>query len=257
MIYKADSSLKNKLYPMFDGLEDTVIYSCLQGHMGEAWVDDLDNPTVAQITVGIFVFFAGDPKADGVDEMLHNLPDFTFTTVETEEWKKRIEEAHEGNFEKITRYNFEKDPEHLDREHLQNLKTQLPDGYELKKVDTKIANDPGFHELSEDFISNFASIEDFLNRGVGYAILKDDQVVCAATSFSVYDDGIEIEIATHPDFRQKGLATVTASALILDCLGKGKYASWDAANKESVKLAQKLGYVLKGPYDTYVIENEE
>lgn len=49
------------------------------------------------------------------------------------------------------------------------------------------------------------------------------------------------------------LATVAAAALILDCLDNGKYPSWDAANLNSVKLAQKLGYVLEYPYDAYYI----
>ncbi|GEL78508.1 hypothetical protein TMU01_27430 [Tenuibacillus multivorans] len=41
MIYKADVSLREKLKPMFKDFESTVVSSCLQGHMGNAWVDDL------------------------------------------------------------------------------------------------------------------------------------------------------------------------------------------------------------------------
>ncbi|MGL5086426.1 MAG: GNAT family N-acetyltransferase, partial [Clostridium sp.] len=63
-----------------------------------------------------------------------------------------------------------------------------------------------------------------------------------------------IEIDTHPEHRRKGLATVAASALILDCIKRGKYPSWDAANLESVDLAKKLGYVFKEAYDTYFID---
>lgn len=47
---------------------------------------------------------------------------------------------------------------------------------------------------------------------------------------------------------------IVASALILDCLDRGKYPSWDGANSESVELAKKLGYTLKESYDTYFIE---
>ncbi|WP_307720455.1 GNAT family N-acetyltransferase [Clostridium tagluense] len=45
--------------------------------------------------------------------------------------------------------------------------------------------------------------------------------------------------------------------MILDCLHRGKYPSYDAANLESVALAQKLGYVLDEPYDTYYIHSKE
>lgn len=79
-------------------------------------------------------------------------------------------------------------------------------------------------------------------------------LVSAATSFSIYDDGIEIEVASHPNHRRKGLATIIASTLILDCLNRGKYPSWDGANEESVELAKKLGYNFKESYDTYFID---
>lgn len=254
MIYEADINVRKKLISMFENVDSTIILSYLQGHMGTAWVDDLENPTVAQITVGIFVFFAGDPETKEAEELLCNLPDFTLAIVDSDEWKNRIETVHAGSIEKFQRYRFKKKPEHLDRKHIQNLLSTLPEGYEIKRIDKEIAKEPSFHELSEDFISQFNSIDDYINRGVGYAILNEGQVVSAATSFSIYDDGIEIEVASHSDHRRKGLATIAASTLILDCLDRGKYPSWDGANEESVELAQKLGYIFKESYDTYFID---
>ncbi|WP_223702476.1 GNAT family N-acetyltransferase [Sutcliffiella deserti] len=254
MIYEADLTVREKLIPMFEKIDSTIILSYLQGHMGTAWVDDPENPTVAQINVGIFVFFAGDSSSKTAEELLYNLPDFTLAIVDSDEWKNRIETVHSDSFEKFQRYRFMKSPNYFDGKYLKNLLTTLPDGYEIKRIDKNIAELPSFHELSEDFVSQFESIEDFLNRGVGYSILKNGQVVSAATSFSIYDEGIEIEVASHPNHRRKGLASITASALILDCLDRGKYPSWDGANLESVELAKKLGYKFKESYDTYFIE---
>ena len=255
MIIEANLQVRQKLNPMFEAIDSTIILSCLQGHMGTAWVDDLENPTVAQITVGIFVFFAGNADTKAAEELLHNLPDFTLAIVGSDEWRNRIETIHAGLIEKFPRYRFEKNPEHLNRKHIQGLISTLPDGFEIKRIDKMIANDSSFHELSEDFVSQFDSIDDFLNRGIGYAIINNNQVVSAATSFSMYDEGIEIEVASHPNYRRKGLATIVASTLILDCLDRGKYPSWDGANMDSVKLAQKIGYKFKESYDTYFIEN--
>ncbi|MED1565837.1 GNAT family N-acetyltransferase [Bacillus paramycoides] len=254
MIYEADNNVREKLVSMFENIDSTIVLSYLQGHMGNAWVDNLENPTVAQITVGIFVFYAGDPNAEEAEELLYNLPDFTLAIVDSDEWKHRIETVHKGSIEKIQRFRFSKNPEDLDRVHIQKLLSTLPEEYEIKKIDKDIAKASSFHELSEDFISQFDSIDDFIDRGVGYAILHNGQVVSAATSFSIYDVGIEIEIASHPNHRRKGLATVVASVLILDCLDRGKYPSWDGANSESVKLAKKLGYTFKESYDTYFID---
>lgn len=198
-------------------------------------------------------FFVGNPYTKIAEELLYNLSEYSLAIVNTEEWKNRIETIHKGSIEKFQRYKFNKNPEHLDKTHIQKLLTPLPEGYELKKIDATIAKEPSLHELSEDFIAQFNSIDDFIDRGVGFSILKEGQVVCGATSFSIYDDGIEIEIATHPQHRRKGLAIITASALILDCLERGIYPSWDGANNESVKLAEKLGYIFKESYDTYFI----
>ena len=257
MIFEADIKVRQKLIPMFEKIDSTIILSYLQGHMGTAWVDDLENPTVAQITVGIFVFFAGNADTKAAEELLYNLPDFTLAIVDSDEWKNRIETVHVGSIEKFQRYRFEKNSEHLNRKHIQSLISTLPEGYEVKRIDKTIATDSSFHELSEDFVSQFDSIDDFINRGIGYAIIHNGLVVSAATSFSIYDDGIEIEVASHPDYRRKGLATIVTSTLILDCLDKGKYPSWDGANEESVILAQKIGYKLQESYDTYFINNEK
>lgn len=242
---------------MFEDLDSTIILSCLQGHMGTAWVNDLENPTVAQIIVGIFSFYAGDPNATEAEELLYNLPEDILVIVNTDEWKKRLETVHKGAFDKFQRYKFRKNPADLNSSYLETLLLKLPEEYELKRIDATIANDPSLHEISEDFTCQFDSIEDYLNRGAGFAILHHGQVVCGASSFSIYDDGIEIEVGTHPNHRRKGLATVVSSALMLDCLARGMYTSWDAANPESAKLAKQLGYVYEEAYDTYYINNRK
>lgn len=253
MIYEMDINSRRKLFPMFENMNNTMILSCLQGHMGTAWADDLENPTVAQISVGIFQFYAGDPNVKEAEELLYNLPEHILVIVNTDEWKSRIETIHEGRIEKFQRYAFKKDVKYLDRDHMQVLLSTISKEYELKKIDSSIVHEPSFQQLSEDFTSQFESLDDYIIKGVGYCILYNGQVVCGASSYSVHDDGIEIEVDTHPDHRRKGLATVASSALILDCLDRGKYPNWDAANIDSVNLAQKLGYVLEGSYDTYYI----
>ena len=254
MIYEANDNVRKSLVPMFEKIDSTIVQAYLQGHMGTAYVDDLENPTVAQIIVGVFVFYAGNPDTEAAEEMLKNLPDFNLIIVDSDDWKNRIESVHSSGFEKFLRYRFEKDPDHLDRALMQNLLSSIPEGYEIKKVDREIANSASFNELSEDFVSQFDSVDDFLDRGKGFAVLYDGKVVSAATSFSIYDDGLEIEIGTDPQYQRKGLAAITASALILDCLDNGLYPSWDAANAESAKLAEKLGYIFKEAYDTYFID---
>lgn len=84
-------------------------------------------------------------------------------------------------------------------------------------------------------------------------VLCGNRLAAGASSYTSYDDGIEIEIDTHPDFRRRGLATACGARLILYCLAGGLYPGWDAANPESVALATKLGYHFDHEYDAYFI----
>ncbi|EJS68773.1 GNAT family N-acetyltransferase [Bacillus cereus] len=255
MIYEANMHTRKKLVSMFEDFNNVVLLSYLQGHMGKAWVNDLEKPTVAQITVGIFTFYAGNPSVQGTEELLRNIPDRMLVIVNSEEWKKCLETLYERKIDKFLRYKFKRNAEVFDHSKLQSFILTLPKGYELRRIDEHIANNPTLHKLSEDFTSQFQSIEDYIKRGIGYSILYNGEVVCGASSYSIYDDGIEIEVATDHNHRRKGLATVVSAALILDCLEKGIYPNWDAANTTSAKLAEKLGYVFDKAYDTYFVDN--
>ncbi|MBE5106778.1 GNAT family N-acetyltransferase [Bacillus thuringiensis] len=255
MIYEANIHTRKKLVSMFEGFNNVVLFSYLQGYMGTAWVNDLENPTVAQITVGIFTFYAGDSNAKETEELLCNIPDRILVIVNSDEWKQRLETFNDRKIDKFLRYKFKRNPEVFDRTKLQSFISLLPREYELRKIDEHIANNPALHKVSEDFTRQFKSIDDYVNRGIGYSVLYNGEVVCGASSYSIYDEGIEIEVATDPNHRRKGLATVVSAALILDCLEKEIYPNWDAANNTSAKLAEKLGYVFDKVYDTYFVNN--
>ena len=78
-------------------------------------------------------------------------------------------------------------------------------------------------------------------------------MVAGASSYSRYNDGIEIEIDTKTEHRRKGLASVCGAKLILECLDRDLYPSWDAQNMWSVGLAEKLGYHYSHTYTAYEI----
>ncbi|WP_225744464.1 GNAT family N-acetyltransferase [Marinilactibacillus sp. Marseille-P9653] len=253
MLVKADKTVNGQIEKLFAGLEETMIQTYLEGHMGEAWVDDLENPTAAQITVSMFTFYAGDHTSPLAEEMLNNIKEDVLIITESEGWKQKLERIHVGAFEKYSRYRFEHSADYFDRNHLENLVAQLPEPYVVKRIDQDVVELPSLHQLSPDFTGNFESSEAFLDRGVGYVVLHEDKVVSGASSFSIFDEGIEIEVGTDPEYRRKGLATVVSAALMLDCLDHQLYPSWDAENIGSAKLAESLGYVMKEPYDTYYV----
>ena len=50
----------------FEGWEETMVWSCLQGCMGYAIVDHEETPRAAQLVVGDFCFFAGEPQDEWI-----------------------------------------------------------------------------------------------------------------------------------------------------------------------------------------------
>lgn len=130
----------------------------------------------------------------------------------------------------------------------------LPEGYELKAIDEKIYDMCLKEPVTRDFVSTFESKEEYLEIGRGMVILKSGRIVAGASSYTRYKEGIEIEVDTAEEERRKGLATVACAALILRCLEEGLYPSWDAQNRISVHLAEKLGYEFDHEYAAYEVK---
>ena len=244
-----------KAEELFAGWEETLIYSCLQKVMGKIYVTDTEAPESAMAYVGCFGFLAGVSDK----ELLMGKPDgFSILVPQNEAWSAMIEECFPYS-KRVTRYAIQKDTV-FDTEHLNSLITGFRNdpkfnGYELKAIDGEIYElclpDP----VTRDFVSSFESKERYLKLGRGMVIMKEGRIVAGASSFTRYKEGIEIEVDTVSEERRKGLATVCAAALILKCLEEGLYPSWDAANLDSVHLAEKLGYVFDHEYTAYEVES--
>ena len=227
---------------------DTGILSCLDEVMGKILVTDPEQPRSAMAVIGDFAFVAGEPDP----ELLRGKPERWMIVVpQNEAWASLMEE----NFPvyKRIRYAIKKDTK-FDREKLQAMVDALPEGYELRKIDSELYELCRKDEDYEDCVCIFETKEQFLELGRGWAVLKDGKLVGAASSYSRYRDGIEIEIDVAREERHRGLGSAVAAKLILSCLDEGLYPSWDAANMLSVRLAEKLGYEFSREYVCYGME---
>ncbi len=245
----------HRIGQIFDGWNETLLWSCLQGYMGNAWVDEIQNPKSAQIITGDFCFFAGVPNR----ELVKNIPEYypsksIIMIPQNDEWSDLIEQEHNHNSEKFMRYAIKKEPDIFDRKKLFSFIEKLPSEYSIRKIDEEIYKKIQNEEWLKDLCSQFPIFSDFERYGLGFVVLHNNKPVSGASSYTIYDKGIEIEVDTIEDYRRKGLALVCASKLILECLNRGLYPSWDAANRESVALAEKLGYHLEKEYVAYLIK---
>lgn len=99
-----------RITPIFEGWNETLLWSCLQGYMGNAWTDAIQNPKSAQIITGDFCFFAGAPNI----KLVKNIPQY-FTSEcilmipQNEEWADLIEKVYKVKCERFMRYAIKRE----------------------------------------------------------------------------------------------------------------------------------------------------
>lgn len=240
--------------PLFENWQETIIWSCLQGVMGEIYSDSQKTPTRAMAMLGDFCFFAGEPSR----ELACYKPErrgnnFMIMIPRDGRWAKLIEDCYREKAKKTTRYAIKKEPDSFNREALRRFAGVLPKEYILKIIDEPLFHQCQGEEWCRDLVSQYPDYESYKTHGLGIVALKEGEIVSGASSYSSYQGGIEIEIDTRADYRRRGLACACGAKLILECLDRGWYPSWDAQNLWSVALAEKLGYHFDHAYTAYEI----
>lgn len=228
---------------LFGNWEETLIWSCLQGIMGKLYANDLKNPTAGMAILGDFTFFAGKPDM----ELVSYKPDwchqnFMIMVPQNEEWQNAIINHYGSKVKIVSRYAIKKEPDIFNKEKLKHAVSSLPKEYELCMIDEPLYTLCKSEAWSTDLVSQFPTYELYQKLGLGVVICQNNTIVSGASSYSRYREGIEIEIDTKEAYRRKGLAYICGAKLILECLRRNLYPSWDAQNKHSVSLAKKLGY---------------
>lgn len=237
---------------IFKNWSETLIWSCLQGVMGDIYTNVSYDAAMA--ILGDFAFYAGKPD----EELVRFKPEkckqnFVIMVPENDEWAGLIEKCFGNRAKKVIRYAIKKEKDIFDVCKLEQAIALLPEGYELKLLEEKEYDLCRKNRWANDLVSQFKDYDSYKKLGLGAVALKDEELVAGASSYSRYNEGIEIEIDTREDYRRKGLAYACGAKLILECLDRGLYPSWDAQNKWSVALAEKLGYHFSHEYTAYEI----
>ena len=236
---------KCRFADFFGWCGDSMIPSYFEGHTGSAVAENENDPRWVIIRTGDYYFAAGQPEniADAVGGFIK--PDSVVISEEMS-WLDALRECG-ADAKAVTRYRTVYPGNGFSREKLEGfLRT---DGC----VSIKRAGEREYPllrdcEWENAFVMNFADMEDFLKNGLGYCVFVGDELASAATAYGYYSGGFEIQIATAPKFRRRGLAAAAGAAFLLECLGQGKTPHWDAANMTSVRIAQRLGFEYGGEY---------
>ena len=257
---------------LFEGWQETMIWSALQNIQGRVFGSAGENLSLAAAqgenlssaaaVLGDFCFLAGKPDK-GLVEFAAGLEGYPFSMCilvpQNEGWEKAIEEHLGDRARKITRYATKKNPKVFERSRLAAMAANIPEGYRLKFFDEPLYRQALSEEWSLSLAAQFEDYPAFARLGIGIAAVDagSGSLAAGAASYSRYDSGIEIEIDTHPNHRMQGLARCCGARLILECLDRGLYPSWDAHNPESLHLAERFGYEPAGTYTAYEVDQEK
>ena len=248
---KDERQIARHLYQDFPGLHG-AIDAALEGTAGNVFVDSLSSPRVARTVIGDFHAIAGDPGAPGAAEALLAVPQRDYIAVH-DSWHDLVRRTLPAA-QPYNRFAFQAPPR-WDRRRLGLFRAELPEDYTLQRVDAGTV--AAFRALNETFVHNFESLGDFLQRGVGFAVTHNAEIVAGCSSHSISSNKLEFEIETHKDYQRRGLALVTGSRMIDHCLDNGLEPCWDAAHEGSARLAEALGFVGRRQYTSYRLGRPE
>lgn len=253
MVKKWDKNGQSgKIEALFGDWEETILWSCLQGVMGNVYTNGPADAAMA--VLGDFAFCGGNP----CEELIRFKPEgcvqeFIIMVPQDDRWAALIEGCFGDRAKKVVRYAMKKEPDIFDADRLEEAVSGLPEGYMLKLLEEEEYGQCLKSGWSADLVSQFPDYDAYRRLGLGVVALKDRELAAGASSYSRYREGIEIEIDTKEEHRRKGLAYACGAKLILECLKRGLYPSWDAQNLWSVGLAEKLGYHVSHAYTAYEI----
>ena len=229
---------------------DIGIDCAIEDQMGSAYVDSLDSPSAFMIEQGgFFSYFAGDLQSENGQAFLKAVQRGRILMSGEKGWGGEVSAVYGDGVMLIQRTHYS--AESLSREQLEQLAESNPHMPNIRQFDLALAQQANEPYLE---IQAFESVEDFLVRGIGFCLLRDSDIIGSAYSSLVSARAIEVSIFVDFDYHRQGIATALGCALLDWCLAHHIEPHWDAANSESGRLAEKLGYTNPQPYTAYFLK---
>lgn len=253
-----------RVLPLLIGIQQAVLpYAICEGiNPGRVFVDQREEPHTALIWTPVgYYFIAGEPGHTGSIEKISQTLTEIFVPASraggesgfilipsTESWKVHLPTLL-PNRQVIEIYR---------RLHIFDLAqfarsvdwfTRIPQDFRLQQVDETLAEEVGV-------LISWASIEDFLAKGLGFALLEGTEIASVCTSVFSSHTRMEIDVHTLESYQRRGFAVLVTSAFIKACLQLGKQPNWECFwdNEPSTALAVKMGFRPLLDYPVYFWE---
>jgi len=268
MIYELDKEDFPKAEKLFTTLKTNTAIESIFNHKNEArlFVDNRENPrSLFVLNSWAYYYLAGDSENDRFNASLVEFleKDFFPQCIRTntnrgfafypdsDQWAGKAEELFSHlSLTKSGKTYFSYDEKRLDK----NWRHRVPEGFAVKRISADLINSIDKNREFVDYINYFWDSPDkYFDKGLGYCAVDSENFATICISVFASDNEREVGIKTFPGFQRQGLAYVTACAYIEECLNHGLIPAWScfSENEVSVKLAEKLGYVIEATHPIY------
>lgn len=244
--------IKDKFRHMFDGMYDSMLFSYFDGIFGTAVCDNTDNPRCVMIISGDFYFVAGSTDCARQLAEIIGQNRWAVVIADSGEWLHALNRFGKKMIA-VERFHTNPPQNGFDENLLRERADKIKDfsQFRLLKIDREYYQKALCSDWSASFVSNFKDYEDYSEHGFGYIITCNDEIISGTSTYSYYGGGVEIEVSTCENFRLKGLAQITASQFLLECMKRNLTPHWDARNRTSLAIAEKMGFVFRDKYTAY------
>lgn len=221
-------------------MDALLLRACKAGVFGDLRVDDS-----GYIAVAGMCYCFGRPNAKLWSYLQGNYKNRIIVPM-SDAWRDALLQ-HDPEYAAVQRWAMRPTSLLSDTKHLMSMEEQLPMGYMLSSMSAAdVSRNPFGHGRQ------YKSPEEFEREGIGCAVRVDDEIVSAASSFITFRGEIEVDVATLPAHRRKGLARACTAGLMRRCALRGLVPHWDAQNSASRALAEELGYEVDREYTVFV-----
>jgi RimJ/RimL family protein N-acetyltransferase len=254
IIQKVVAPLKTKLEPLFSNHHrvDFGIESILEGQSGKqisVVVDDVEHPNVALMRYGTFGVMAGDATHANAAALLQSIDLPCAIQPSPEGWMNLLQNKYADKIKKTERFSFT----HRFIDAAEIIRIIQQHSYNLHDIDTATAHAMEKDDWHKYHLLNYNSPADFAANAFASGITLNGTLASVCSAAIRCSRGIELNVITLPEYRNKGLAEVVAAATIKKAIDHKLIPHWDAANERSARLAVRLGFQPAGSYFTHYI----
>lgn len=272
MIHQIEAEEYKIVRPMYQNLRFNLVVDSVIDGTTPAWVfvDQKTQPTAAlmwnKMDALLLAGYAGNEAfTQSLGELLiqkvipdarkRYIPEISFY-CDSDAWESRLGLILLGKrVQKTPRRFYQYDQLKLD------WREQIPSGYAVEPINETMLERSELDNIDHviGWIHSFwHSNQDFLKRGIGYCVIKEKTIV--SWCLSVYVSGINFEfgVATVPEYRSQGLATLAAAVCVEHCEENKFIPYWHCWNnhKGSIIVAERVGFEKPQIYYTYKFQLE-